>query len=106
MTEEQKARLEALQKEHGRIAHTVLDDGTMLAFRSPTLDEWEDFQEALSGTKRKGATYRELAQRTCVEPGVDALKKLFAQYPALSVAIAGTLSELAGSEIEVTIKKG
>lgn len=104
MNAEQKAKVEALQKEHGRTAATVMEDGTLLVFRAPDLDEWEEFQESLK-TKRRGAAYRELAQLTCVHPELEALQKVFKKYPAASIPIANVLSEMAGGEIELTVKK-
>lgn len=99
-------KIAELEKLYPRNAHVVLD-GKLFFFRSPDLDEFEDYQSALSkGEKLRGACFRELAQVTLIEPDVEELQKTFEAYPVFPARIADSLSEVAGSEIELTVKKG
>ncbi|MFO7179580.1 MAG: hypothetical protein DIU78_012860 [Pseudomonadota bacterium] len=101
------ARIAQLQAEHGSLAHFVVG-GQLFAFRKPTLEEWEDFQDSVStGRKKRGVAYRELAMRCLVEPGdLDALAALFERNPGFNARIGDALSDLAGADLEVTVKKG
>lgn len=95
-----------LEATHTRIAHAKLRDGTLIAFRAPSLEEWEDFQEALKD-KRRGVAFRELAQRTRLLPSSDEeLQVIFDRAPAIAACISDALGELAESGIEFTVKKG
>lgn len=96
-------KIAELQAKHGRVAHVVVD-GKLYVFRAPTLDEWEDHQERITKVRR-GALLRELAQATCVHPDLDQLKALFAAYPGVSARIGDAVADLAGADIELTVKK-
>lgn len=108
MDSKSKAELLAkLEQDHGPCASTQTPDGTFFAFRRPSLDEWEDFQEKLSKGRPRGACFRELAQITCIYPeDMSALNAAFDRWPALPPRLSDALSDLAGAEIEVTVKKG
>lgn len=97
-------KLDELEKAHGRIAH-VLVDGTLYVFRSPTLDEFEDYQENLA-KKRRGACHRELAQLLLVHPALESLQAAFARYPLLATRISDAVADMAGADLELTVKKG
>jgi len=105
VTEEQKKKLEALEQEHGPCAHAVTGDGKLLAFRCPSLDEWEEYQDNLSKGKRRGPTFRDLAQQVVVEPSVEELQAIFKKMPAISARIADGIADLAGAAVEVSVKK-
>jgi hypothetical protein len=93
-----------LQRQHGRIAHVEVD-GKLYVFRCPTLDEWEDHQERV-GKVRRGPLLRELAQSTCVHPDLEQLQGLFQAHPGVTARIGDVVAELAGADIEFTVKKG
>lgn len=97
-------KLADLTSKHGRLAHVEVE-GKLFAFRTPTLDEWEDYQDALQ-KKRRGVCFRELAQVTLVHPSIEDLQALFNTMPALPTSIADALADLAGLDVEVTAKKG
>lgn len=94
--------LAELEKKHGKLA-SVTVAGKLHAFRTPTLDEFEDHQENLV-KKRRGVCFRELAQLTCVTD-VAALQAAFEARPALATRVHDALMELAGGDIEVTAAK-
>lgn len=96
------AQLADLTAKHGSVAHVVCA-GKLHAFRCPTLDEFEDYQENLS-KKRRGVCFRELAQQTCVT-SLEELQAAFQKIPVLATRISDALTELAGGDIEVTVKK-
>lgn len=83
---------------------SVVVDGVTLSFRAPSLEEWEDHQERLR-TVAQVASARQLAQ-ACHLGDAETLKKTFARYPLLVTRVAESLRELAGLDIEVTVKKG
>jgi hypothetical protein len=97
-------KLAALVAEHGPIGHHVID-GRLIAFRRPTLEEWEDYQEALA-KKRRGVAFRELALRTVLVPSQDDLPAIFERWPGIAARISDTLADLVGADQELTIKKG
>lgn len=75
-------------------------------FVCPDLDTYEDYQERVSSTKRRGPAYRELAQKCLKDPARLAdLQAVFKRKPALPLAIANTLCELAGIEAEIVVGK-
>jgi hypothetical protein len=97
------ATIADLEKKHGKIAHLVLD-GELLAFRRPELEEWEAYQEDL-GKRPRGVCYRQLALVTILSPTTEKLNDFFARYPALNARIADAVTELAGANLEFTVKK-
>lgn len=95
-------------KAEAKAGEAVYKDGeTSYVFVTPDLDTYEDYQEKIAGTKRRGPAYRELAQR-CLkdQTQLSALQALFARKPAISLAIANTLSEMAGIDAELVVGKG
>jgi|SRR5690606_3562591 len=105
MTPANAAKLEELQRAHGNCAHVEVG-GKLYVFRAPSLEEWEDYQEKLAKGRVRGACFRELAQVTCVHPEVEDLQALFERIPAIATRIADAVSDLAGADIELTVKKG
>lgn len=99
-------KIAELEKTYPRNVHTVLD-GKLFFFRPPTLDEFEEYQSAVgSGSKPRGVCFRELAQLTLVFPEtVEELQAAFERYPIFSARISDAIAEVAGSEIELTVKK-
>jgi hypothetical protein len=97
-------KFDELEATHGRCAQVEIA-GRLYVFRAPTLDEWEDYQDSL-GKKRRGVCFRELSQLTCVHPTLEELQALFASLPAIATRIADAVSDLAGADIELTVKKG
>jgi hypothetical protein len=83
--------------------------GTFVFGATPTFQaDYEDFTAKWSKSKLV-AHAREFAQRALIEPagqaGVDKLVAAFAKYPAAPMTIVGELEKLAGSEIEVSVRK-
>lgn len=98
------AAFEELVKEHGNCARLDLD-GKLYAFRTPTLEEWEEYQDRINNPKRpKGASFRELIQTTCVT-SLEDTQALLKRRPAVAQPIAAAVCELAGIDVEVTVKK-
>lgn len=97
------AELETFRAAHGKIAH-VVHDGTLHAFRSPSQDEYEDYQARRPKEARPGVCYRELSQQCCLTD-LDKLKAFFKAKPAVALNIANTLCEMAGADIELTVGK-
>ena len=98
--------LAALTEKHGQLAHLVLPDGGLIAFRRPTLEEWEDFLEARS-KQRVGIAFRQLALTTRVYPeSTEDLNLVLKDYPALLGLIVDAVGGLAGSGLDLTVKKG
>lgn len=97
-------KLEELQREHGRVASAEIQ-GQLYVFRAPTLEEWEEYQDGL-GKRPRGACFRELSQVTCVHPSVGELQELFDRLPGIGARIADAVADLAGADIELTVKKG
>lgn len=79
---------------------------TLFEFARPELEDFEDYQEKLVGSKhKKGAAMRELCQVCLVRPDLSELVALFKRQPALPVGIAGAIAKASGSDAEVTVKK-
>lgn len=93
----------ALKKQYGELVTTVVD-GKTHAFRMPTLDEFEDYQEKIRKADRPGPVFRELAQMACVTD-LDALQAAFRRRPMLPTKIHDALIELMGSELQVVAEK-
>jgi hypothetical protein len=109
MAENKKASndavLDDLRKKHGEVAHCEMPNGRLIAFRRPTLEEYEDYQEALS-TKSRGVAFRQLAYCTRLLPDESELMTIFERWPGINARIGDTLAEMAGAGIEFTVKKG
>ena len=58
------------------------------------------------GKRPRGACFRELSQVTCVHPSVGELQELFDRLPGIGARIADAVADLAGADIELTVKKG
>lgn len=102
------ARVAELEKQYGRITHVTLKSGRLLAFRSPTLEEWEDAVEAQQNGKPRGPVRREIAQKTWLPgdgEGVGDLRQVFDAIPALPNSLWNALAILAGAELEFVVKK-
>lgn len=108
---EEQAKVE-LRRKHGVLAEfTVL--GAFLAFRTPSLDEWDSHKKKLrSDNHAKGAALRELCQQCLVAPldaagggDVQAFAAVLAKKPATATAVARKLNELAGTELEATLNE-
>ena len=82
------------------------DNGTVFVFVTPSLDDYEDYQEKIVGVKRRGPFMRELAQK-CLkdQTQLPALQKLFERKPALALVFANALQDLAGIEAEIVVGK-
>jgi hypothetical protein len=77
-------------------------------FGQPKQADYEDFQAKWAKSKLV-AHAREFCLRALVEPtgdkGVEQLASAFARYAAVPMTIAAELEKLAGSEIEVSVRK-
>lgn len=105
-------KLAELRSKYGEIV-TIESPFGDFAFRTPALDDWERHQERIkrslmpNSKESMSASNREIAQVSLAEPSqLQELKALFARKPAIAGAIADKLGELAGGDIEITIKKG
>lgn len=103
LTEELEAKL---RQEHGDLVVARTKHGD-LAFRCPTDMEHEDFQEALIKAKsNKSAACRQYCLSALAFPKRDAAVAIFEKLPALPASLADHLSDLAGANVEITVKKG
>ena len=103
LTEETEAKL---RQEHGDLVVAKTKHGDM-AFRTPTDTEHEDFQETLTKPKsNKSAACRQYCLCAVVFPKRDAAVTIFEKLPALPAQLADNLSDLAGGNAEITVKKG
>jgi hypothetical protein len=93
-----------LELQHGPCCR-IVNGGKLYVFRTPTADEWEQYQDNLTKEGRpRNATFKELAQVTCVTD-LQELQELIAKKPAVTVPIANAVCALAGIDIEVSVKK-
>ena len=82
----------------------------LLIFRPFTPEEFDNLREALQNNKKSdSAAYRQACFFTRLYPsgdrGRDELKAVFDEKPALAARICETLGDLAGTEVEIEIKK-
>lgn len=104
-----------LREKYGDIAVAKVA-GKEFAFQTPTDTDYEEFQQSiirLGNDKIKGGpVFRELCLKSLVypeaggKPDVDSLEAAFRKQPASALKISDKLSELAGSDVEITVKKG
>lgn len=101
-------QIAVLQTKHGAIA-SFEAKGQLFAFRTPTLDEWESFEERMKKGERIGPAKRELCQLTLVHPegddGLAKLKGVFERAPRVATLIGDELMAMAEGDVEVTVKK-
>lgn len=103
--EQNDAAFDALEKEHGRCARLDFE-GKLYAWRTPSLEEWEDYQDKVNKPDRPmGASFRELMQVTCVTD-LAAMQELVRKRPAVARPVITAICSLAGIDAEVTVKKG
>lgn len=98
-----------LKNKHGAIA-VLVASAQLFAFRTPTLDEWEDFEHSIRPKDaRVGPARRQLCLETLVYPegddGVARLRELFQRSPRAATMIGEELADLADAGIEVVVKK-
>lgn len=93
--------------EEQQIEITLPGFGTFV-FGAPKQADYEEFQ-AKWAKSRVVAHAREFIQRALLEPagdaGVEKLAAALVRYPAVAMTIAAELEKLAGSEIEVSVRK-
>lgn len=104
LTDELEAQL---RQQHGEIVVAKTKHGD-LAFRCPTDVEHEDFQEGLGKPKaNRSAVFRQYCLAACVFPkSREAAAAIFEKLPALPAKLTDVLSDLAGFNVEITVKKG
>lgn len=101
-----QAKKKELEEQYGDVVYAKLG-GTEFAFQRPSQPDYEEFQAKMQKDRAKGVAWsRELCLRCVVEPKPDDLDAAFRRYPAAAPAIALELEQLAGSEVEITTKKG
>lgn len=84
-----------------------MNGGKRFAWRTPTLDEYEEFQDSKDErSKPRGEIFRDFAAATLLEPSSGELDALLKKFPALRYRIGDTLTVLAGAEEEIVVKKG
>jgi hypothetical protein len=80
-------------------------DGHRLTFHTPSLEDWEDYQEKLAdGRTERELLHRELCSRCSDQP--ELLPALFTTWPALQDPISNGIAQIAGADIEGEVKKG
>jgi hypothetical protein len=98
-----------LRQEHGDLV-VVTVAGVEFTFKTPTDTDYEEYQQAIlnAGNDRKkiGPAFRQYCLSALVDPGPDELAGAFRKQPAAASRIADKLSELAGADVEITVKKG
>jgi hypothetical protein len=104
-----------LRHKHGDIAIAKVA-GKEFAFRTPTDTDYEEFQQGLikvgNDKAKAGPTFREFCLKCLVypevsgKPDLDSLEASFRAQPATPLKIGDKLSELAGADVEITVKKG
>jgi hypothetical protein len=94
-----------LERDEGARRVIVQLNGKPFAFRAPTLDEWEDCQEAMRALQ-VGAAHRALCESTLEEGGLEELRQAIAAYPRASSRIGDYVADLADGDLEITVKKG
>lgn len=105
MKKENAAKLEEIKTQHEMCAHFEVG-GQLFVFRAPELEEWEEYQEKLTKTTARGPLYREISQLMLVYPTtLEPLQSLFKRSPAAATRIADAVTELAGADLELTVKK-
>lgn len=72
-----------------------------VSFRAPSLDEWESYSDRVA--RDPGASTREFLGLLCIDGETDAL---FSQKPASLGNVVSACNVLAGSEVQIVIKKG
>jgi len=100
--------LNELKEKYGELAQASID-GVTYAFRCPKQDEFEEYQAAVTRARDRksmaGPHYRQLANQCCVTHNHEELDKLFQARPAAPIKICDVLAEMAGADIEFTVKK-
>jgi len=104
-----------LRAQHGDLVVAKIA-GKTFAFKTPTDTDYESFIQEhakVGGDKVKiGPLFREYCLKSLVfpetggKPELDALEAAFRAQPATAAKIADKLSDLAGADVEVTVKKG
>lgn len=103
---------QALKEKYGRIAHLTAPDGRVIAVKKPSGPAWRAFvgRSTKDGANRETAIY-DLVREHGIYPEKDgalddeAFVAILDEFPALTLTLFGSLSELAGSGIEATIRK-
>lgn len=83
----------------------VLLGGVDYVVESPDIDSWESFQDRAQQAGSR--LYDEILKTVCelcTDP--DGLKSAFTQYPGAANVVFDEVSSLAGTEVEVVVKKG
>lgn len=100
------AEKKKLEAEHGEVLYAKLG-GVEFAFRKPNQTDYEEFQAQMQKDRAHGVAWsRELCLKSLITPSVEELETAFRRLPASPPVIALELEKLAGSEIEITAKKG
>lgn len=109
-----KAKEAKLHEQHGDLVIAKIA-GKEFAFKRPEDTDYEEFQQGIAkvGSNDKvkiGPLFREYCMKSLVDPplpsGADVLEQAFRVQPATAARIADKLSDLAGADAEVTVKKG
>lgn len=98
-----------LRQEHGELVVAKIA-GVEFAFKTPTDTDYEEMQEGIlkagNDKKRIGPVFRQYCMSALVHPTTDELETALRKQPAAAARIADALSDLAGAEIEISVKKG
>ena len=75
-----------------------------MTFRAPALEEWEDFQDIIGQKSDKHAEALKLLAKLCDAPG-----KILARaetFPGDVQAVMVAITEIAGMQVKISVKKG
>ncbi|MBA2724287.1 MAG: hypothetical protein H0U56_15645 [Methylibium sp.] len=104
LTDELEAQL---RSQHGDLVIARTPKHGDLAFKCPTDTDHEEFQEAVTKAKtHKSAAVRQYVLSCLVFPKREEAAEVFSKLPALPPTLADKLSDLAGADIELNVKKG
>lgn len=101
-----------LRQKHGDLVIARVA-GKEFAFATPTQTDYEQLVQSIAkvGSSDKvklGPTFREFCLKSVVFPDDDAVGQLegaFQKQPAAATTIANALQDLAGADVEVSVKK-
>jgi hypothetical protein len=102
-----ESELLELEARYGRIAHIKgEDDAWEIVLRKPTRAEYKIFRGMLHDEARKSDAVEMMFWKMCVVPAdKQMLDALVNDYPAIPEACAGKILKLAGTGVEVELKK-
>jgi len=104
------AKIDELKAKHGQLASVTTPDGRTLTVSKPSAAAFRRFTDRLTQDKgSKASAFEELVLACVVEPAapdgkpdVPQAQSILADYPALTVSLAGAVQELGGSDLPIS----